>query len=140
MRCFNYGYDYTHCYTSWFCSAGITAYLGKFTLLVYADNGFRFLEGETKAYNGANTILQCSYNYGDWQFSFTWSNPFINSYKSTESEILNRNLYKHMLYYSRDSGNSLSLNISWRLSKGREHQSADKTINLSDTDNGIITR
>ena len=140
MRCFNYGYDYTHCYTSWFCSAGITAYLGKFTLLVYADNGFRFLEGETKAYNGANTILQCSYNYGDWQFSLTWSNPFINSYKSTESEILNRNLYKHMVYYSRDSGNSLSLNISWRLSKGREHQSADKTINLSDTDNGIITR
>ncbi len=70
----------------------------------------------------------------------TWSNPFINSYKSSESEILNRNLYKHMVHYSRDGGNSLSLNISWRLSKGREHQSADKTINLSDTDNGIITR
>ncbi len=140
LRCFNYGFDYTHCYTSWFYSAGVTAYLGKFTLLAYADNGFRFLEGETKAYNGANTILQCSYNYGDWQFSLTWSNPFINSYKSTESEILNRNLYKHMVHYSRDGGNSLSLNISWRLSKGREHQSADKTINLSDTDNGIITR
>jgi len=45
-----------------------------------------------------------------------------------------------MVHYSRDGGNSLSLNISWRLSKGREHQSADKTINLSDTDNGIITR
>lgn len=140
MRCFNYGFDYTHCYTSWFYSAGVTAYLGKFTLLAYANNGFRFMEGETKGYNGAYTTLQCSYNYGDWQFSLSWSNPFINNYKSAESEILNRNLYKHFVQNNRDSGNSVSLNISWRLSRGRKHQSADKSINLRDTDNGIITR
>ena len=140
MRCFNYGFDYTHCYTSWFYSAGITAYLGKFTLLAYANNGFRFLEGETKGYSGAYTTLQCSYSYKDWQFSLTWSNPFINNYKVSESEILNRNLYKHLVLNDRDSGNSLSLNISWRLSRGRKHQSADKTINLRDTDNGIINR
>ena len=140
MRCFNYGFEYTHCYTSWFYSAGVTAYLGKFTLLAYANNGFRFLEGETKGYSGAYTTLQCSYSYKDWQFSLTWSNPFINNYKVSESEILNRNLYKHLVLNDRDSGNSLSLNISWRLSRGRKHQSADKTINLRDTDNGIITR
>ena len=140
MRCFNYGFDYTHCYTSWFYSAGVTAYLGKFTLLAYANNGFRFLEGETKGYNGAYTALQCSYSYKDWQFSLTWANPFCNNYKSTESEILNQNLYKHLVQINRDSGNSVSLNISWRLSRGRKHQSADKTINLRDTDNGIITR
>ncbi len=140
MRCFNYGFDYTHCYTSWFYSAGITAYLGKFTLLAYANNGYRFLEGETKGYSGAYTTLQCSYSYKDWQFSLTWSNPFTNNYKSSESEILNRNLYKHVVLNNRDSGNSLSLNISWRLSRGRKHQSADKTINLRDTDNGIINR
>ena len=140
MRCFNYGFDYTHCYTSWFCSAGITAYLGDFTLLAYANNGYRFLEGETKGYSGAYTALQCSYSYKDWQFSLTWSNPFINNYKSSESEILNKNLYKHLIVNNRDSGNSISLNISWRLSRGRKHQSANKTINLKDTDNGIITR
>ena len=140
MRCFNYGFDYTHCYTSWFYSAGITAYLGKLTLLAYANNGFRFLEGETKGYSGANTTLQCSYNYKDWQFSLTWSNPFINNYKSGESEILNRNLYKHFVQYNRDSGNCVSINISWRFSRGRKHQSVDKTINLRDTENGIITR
>ena len=140
MRCFNYGFDYTHCYTSWFYSAGISAYLGDFTLLAYADNGYRFLEGEKKGYSGAYTTLQCSYNYKDWHFSLSWSNPFINNYKSTESEILNRNLYKHFVEHNGDSGNSVSLNISWRLTKGRKHQSADKTINLRDTDNGIITR
>ena len=140
MRCFNYGFDYTHCYTSWFYSAGITAYLGKFTLLAYANNGFRFLEGETKGYSGAYTTLQCSYSYKDWQFSLSWSNPLINNYKSAESEILNRNLYKHFIQHNRDIGNSVSLNISWRLSRGRKHQSADKTINLRDTDNGIINR
>ena len=140
MRCFNYGFDYTHRYTSWFYSAGVTAYLGKFTLLAFADNGFRFLEGETKGYSGAYTTLQCSYNHGDWQFSLSWSNPFINNYKSAESEILNRNFYKHFVQYNRDSGNSVSLNVSWRLSRGQKHQSVDKTINLKDSDNGIITR
>ena len=140
MRCFNYGFDYTHCYTSWFYSASITAYLGDFTLLAYADNGYRFLEGETKGYSGAYTSLQCSYNYKDWQFSLTWSDPFINNYKSAESKILNQNLYKHVVQNNRDSGNSVSLNVSWRLSRGRKHQSADKTINLRDADNGIITR
>ena len=140
LRCFNYGFDYTHCYTSWFYSAGMTAYLGKFTLFAYTNNGSRFLEGETKGFNGAYTSLQCSYNYKDWQFSLTWSNPFINNYKSAESEILNQNLYKHLVLNNRDSGNSVSLNISWRLSRGRKHQSVDKTINLRDTDNGIISR
>lgn len=60
-RCFNFGYDYTHCYTSWFYASSITAYLGNFTLQGYIDNGNRFLEGESKGYNGAYSVLKASY-------------------------------------------------------------------------------
>lgn len=137
-RCFNFGYDYTHCYTSWFYVGSITAYLGKFYLRGYIDNGTRFLEGESKSYNGAYSALQASYNLKNWQFSLTWTNPICNNYKSFENELLNRNLYKHSIGYSKDSGNCISLNIVWRLSGGRNHQSAEKRINLKDTDNGII--
>lgn len=137
-HCFNFGYDYTHCYTSWFYVGSITAYLGKFYLRGYIDNGTRFLEGESKGYNGAYSALQASYNLKNWQFSLTWANPICSNYKSFENELLNRNLYKHSIGYSKDSGNCISLNIVWRLSGGRSHQSAEKRINLKDTDNGII--
>lgn len=137
-RCFNFGYDYTHCYTSWFYVGSITAYLGKFYLRGYIDNGTRFLEGESKSYNGAYSALQASYNLKNWQFSLTWANPLCSKYKSFENELLNRNLYKHSIGYYKDSGNCISLNIVWRLNRGRNHQSAEKRINLKDTDNGII--
>lgn len=137
-RCFNFGYDYTHCYTSWFYVGSITAYLGKFYLRGYIDNGTHFLEGESKSCNGAYSALQASYNLKNWQFSLTWANPLCSKYKSFENELLNRNLYKHSIGYSKDSGNCISLNIVWRLNRGRNHQSAEKRINLKDTDNGII--
>ena len=137
-RCFNFGYDYTHCYTSWYYAGSITAYLGKFTLQGYVDNGNRFLEGETKGYNGAYSVLKASYTWRDWQFSLSWGNPFNSHYKSYENELLNRNLYKHTIGYSKDSGNQVSLNISWRINRGSRHKSAEKTISLSDKDNGII--
>ncbi len=138
FRCFNFGYDYTHCYTSWFYVGIITAYLGKFYLRGYIDNGTRFLEGESKGYNGAYSALQASYNLKNWQFSLTWANPLCSNYKSFENELLNSNLYKHSIGYSKDSGNCISLNIVWRLNRGRNHQSAEKRINLKDTDNGIM--
>lgn len=137
-RCFNFGYDYTHCYTSWFYVGSITAYLGKFYLRGYIDNGTRFLEGESKSCNGAYSALQASYNLKNWQFSLTWANPLCSNYKSFENELLNRNLYKHSIGYYKDSGNCISLNIVWRLNRGRNHQSAEKRINLKDTDNGIM--
>ena len=137
-RCFNYGNYYTHCYTSWYYVGSITAYLGKFTLQGYIDNGNRFLEGEYKGYNGAYSVLKAAYSWRDWQFSLSWANPFKSNYKSYENELLNRNLYKHTIGYSKDSGNLVTLNVSWRLSRGSKHKSAEKKINLRDTDNGII--
>ena len=137
-RCFNFGYDYTHCYTSWFYASSITAYLGNFTLQGYVDNGNRFLEGESKGYNGAYSVLKASYTWHDLQFSLSWSNPFMSNYKSYENELLNRNIHKHTVGYSKANGNLISLNISWRLSRGSKHKSAEKRINLRDTDNGII--
>ena len=137
-RCFNFGYDYTHCYTSWFYASSITAYLGNFTLQGYVDNGNRFLEGESKGYNGAYSVLKASYTWRDLQLSLSWANPFKSNYKSYENELLNRNIHKHTVGYSKANGNLIFLNISWRLSRGSKHKSAEKRINLRDTDNGII--
>lgn len=140
MRCFNFGFDYTHCYTSWFYVGNITAYLGKLTLQAYIDNGNRVLEGETRMYNGGYSALKASYSHNDWQFSLSWSNPLASNYKSGEYELLNRNIHRLTTVYDRDSGNTVSLNVSWRMSRGKKHLTAEKTINLRDTDTGIISR
>ena len=137
-RCFNFGNNYTHCYTSWFYASNIVAYLGNFSIVAVADNGNRFLEGENKGYNGGITALQASYKLHNWQFKLTWMSPFTPRYKQYESEILNRNLHKHAVGFDKDSGNRLTLNIAWRISQGKKRQSAEKTINLNDSDNGIM--
>lgn len=138
FRCFNFGDDYTHCYTSYFVTGSLVAYLGKFSLYAYADNGSRFLEGETKGYSGNDIAFKAAYSYKDWQFSVVWQKPFMDKYKMFESELLNRNLKKHSAMYSYDSANLVTLKVSWRINRGRQYQSAAKSINLKDYDTGIL--
>jgi hypothetical protein len=104
----------------------------------YVDNGSRFLEGESKGYNGAYSVVKASYTWRDCQLSLSWANPLDNNYKAYENELLNRNLYKHTIGYSRGNGNQVALSISWRLSRGGRHKAAERRIRMSDTDNGII--
>ena len=105
-----------------------------------ADNGFRHLEGEAKCISGYQASLQASYNYKDWQFGISYSLPFVNHYKMFESETLNENLYKKETSYSTDVGNYVSLNIAWRFHKGRKHRAPQRTLNLKDTETGIMSR
>ena len=140
FRCFNFGDNYTHCYTSYFVNGSLNVYLGNFSLYVMADNGFRHLEGETKGISGYQASLRAAYTYKDWQFSVSYSLPFVNRYKMFESETLNENLYKKETLYSTDAGNYVSLNIAWRFHKGRKHRAPQQILNLKDTDTGIMSK
>lgn len=138
FRCFNFGQDYTHCYTSYFVTGALNAYLGNLSLHAYADNGSRFLEGETKGYSGGDIALKAAYNYKDWQFALIWQQPFQHKYKLFESEVLNRNLQKRTALYSGDSCNLVNLTVTWRLTRGRKFRDVDRSIQLKDKDTGII--
>lgn len=138
FRCFNFGNDYTHCYTSYFCVGSVTAYLGRLTLQAYGDNGNRFLEGETRGFNGAYSSLQAAYKAGRWRIRLGWANPLSRRHVAHRSDLLNRNLRKHIVGYADDQASSLSLSLSFRLSHGSKRQATEKRIDLSDTDNGII--
>lgn len=138
FRCFNFGQDYTHCYTSYFVTGAVNAYLGNLSLHAYADNGSRFLEGETKGYSGGDITLKAAYSYKDWQFALIWQQPFQHKYKLFESEILNRNLQKRTALYSGDACNLVNLTVTWRLTRGRKFHDVDRSIQLKDKDTGII--
>lgn len=140
FRCFNFGDDYTHCYTSYFGSANVNAYLGNLSLSAFIDAGSRFLEGETKGYNAGSADLQASYRLNNFNISLVWSQPFTSSRRLFQSEILNRNLQKLRTLRSSFDTNSVSINVSYRFGGGRKYNAAKKTINLRDNDSGILSK
>ena len=137
QRCFNYGFDYTHCYTSGFYTFSLDAYLGNLTLQAYCDNGNRFLEGETKAFNAGSTVLAGTYRHKNWSFSLFYEQPLYDKYKVSESELLNKDIHKLTTIMSKNT-NLVSLKVTYRLEHGRKYQSSEKRINLNDTDAGIL--
>ena len=62
-------------------TGSLNAYLGDFAIQAHADNGSRFLEGETRGYNGYSVALKTAYNYKDWQFALVWQQPLASDYK-----------------------------------------------------------
>ena len=82
--------------------------------------------------------LKAAYSYKDWQFALIWQQPFQHKYKMFESEVLNRNLQKTTALYSRDACNLVNLTVTWRLTKGRKFRAVNRSIQLKDSDTGII--
>lgn len=137
-RCFNYGDDYTHHSSAFNWSAGADAYLGKLSLSAYVDNGWNFLEGETKHRQPTAYYFMASYRIGDFNISLYWQHCFQNRVKMNDAELLNRYVHKTMRAYSGDMGNMLTLRLTWRLSKGRERKSVERDAVRRGGDTGII--
>lgn len=137
-RCFNFGDDYTHHSSAFNWSAGADAYLGRLSLSAHVDNGWNFLEGETKNRQATVYYLTASYRLGDFNVSLFWQHCFQNRVKMNDAELLNRYVHKTMRMYSGDLGNMLTLSLTWRLSRGREHKSVNRNAVKRGGDTGII--
>lgn len=137
-RCFNFGDDYTHHSSAFNWSAGADAYLGRLSLSAYVDNGWNFLEGETKNRQATVYYLTASYRLGDFNVSLFWQHCFQNRVKMNDAELLNRYVHKTMRMYSGDLGNMLTFSLTWRLSRGREHKSVNRNAVKRGGDTGII--
>ncbi len=137
-RCFNYGDDYTHHSSAFNWGAGADAYLGRLSLSAHVDNGWSFLEGETKGIGTYAWYLTAAYRIGNFNVSLYWQHCFQNRVEGHHSELLNRYVHKSMRMYSGDMGNMLTLSLSWRLSKGRERRAVSRNAVKRGGDTGII--
>ena len=137
-RCFNYGDDYTHHYSAFNWGAGADAYLGRLSLSAHVDNGWSFLEGETKGIGTYAWYLTAAYRLGNFNVSLYWQHCFQNRVKTNHSELLNRYVHKTLRMYSGDMGNMLTFSLSWRLSKGRERKAVSRNAVKRGGDTGII--
>ena len=137
-RFINEGDDYKHSLTTFNFQASIQAYLGRWTLTAYADNGWKFNEGETLAHNGSNIYVGSSYRLGNLHLSLYLQNPFMQHHKDLHSHILNCYVTKNIVQRNRDMGNFLTFNLSWNLEFGHRKQNKKQHNQHKDTDTGIM--
>lgn len=137
-RFFNFTDDYRHTYSAFNGGASIEAYLGRWTLTAYADNGWNFMEGEHRGHQAAAWYLTASYRMKSVTLSLYAQHPFSVRPLTNKTEVLSRYIYKMVSQHSRDFGNMLTLNLTWHLSSGRKYRDIQRTMNHHDSETGIL--
>ena len=137
-RFYNFTDNYRHTYTAFNGGASVEAYLGRWTLTAYADNGWNFMEGEHRGQQAPAWYLTASYQLKNITFSLYAQHPFCARPLTNKTEVLSRYIHKDITQHSRDFGNMLTLNITWHLSSGRKYRDIQRTMNHRDTETGIL--
>ena len=130
-RFYNFTDNYRHTYTAFNGGASVEAYLGRWTLTAYADNGWNFMEGEHRGHQAPAWYLTVSYQLKNITFSLYAQHPFCARPLTNKTEVLSRYIHKDITQHSRDFGNMLTLNITWHLSSGRKYRDIQRTMSMS---------
>ena len=140
-RFFNFGEDYTHTYTSFNGGCSLQAYLGRWTLGAYADNGWNFMEGEHRGHQAPAWYITCNYRMNDAiSISLYAQHPFSQHPLTNKTEVVSRYVQKEISQHSRDYGNMLTLKLSYRLDRGRKYRDIQRSMNHSDKETGILSK
>ena len=140
-RFFNFGEDYTHTYTSFNGGCSLQAYLGRWTLGAYADNGWNFMEGEHCGHQAPAWYITCNYRMNDaFSISLYVQHPLSQHPLTNKTEVLSRYVQKEISQHYRDYGNMLTLKLSYRFDRGRKYREIQRTMNHSDIETGILSK
>ena len=138
-RFFNFGEDYTHTYTSFNGGCSLQAYLGRWTLGAYADNGWNFMEGEHRGHQAPAWYFTCNYRVNSaLSISLYVQHPFSQHPLTNETEVVSRYVQKKIAQHYRDYGNMVTLKLSYRLDRGRKYRDIQRTMNHKDSETGIL--
>ena len=140
-RFFNFGDDYTHTYTSFNGGCSLQAYLGRWKLGAYADNGWNFMEGEHRGHQAPAWYITCNYRMNDaFSISLYAQHPFSQHPLTYKTEVESRYVQKEISQHNRDYGNMLTLKLSYRLDHGRKYRDIQRSMNHSDKETGILSK
>lgn len=138
LRCINNGDDYRHLHTAYNGSATATAYLGPLTVTAYADNGWGFMEGETRVRNGGNIGLTAAYRRKSLSISLDWQNPLIHWALTHKGTLDSRYISKDTRISSRSDADMLTLSVRYTFSRGRKYNDISQRIENTYKDTGIM--
>ena len=137
-RFFNKGDDYLHCYTGYSYGGSMQGYLGKWAMMLYADNGWNFMEGENIGHQGINLQGSVGYRLGNFNLTLYVVNPFIAHPKMQSAELVNALIRKQVSYHNSSMGNMVMLSVAWRINRGREYRSIQQSIKNKERETGIL--
>jgi hypothetical protein len=137
-RYFNRGDDYNHTLTAYNIGSSMEAFLGRWTFSATADNGWKFMEGETWHHQGAASYLTASCHIGQCDLSLFWQMPFQKNPKMNEDGLVNQYIQRHLTMRGTDYGNMVMIRLAWKLSHGRKYKTIEKRLQNKDTQTGIL--
>ncbi len=137
-RFFNKGDDYDHCYTGYSYGGDLRGYWGRWTVSLYADNGWHFMEGENIGHQAANIQGSVGYRLGDFDLRLYVQNPFMAHPKTQWVEIVNALVQKQVAYRSKAMGNLVQLCVAWRINRGKEGRNIQQSIKNKERETGIL--
>ncbi len=137
-RFFNKGDEYSHFYTSYNYGAALQGYWGKWTVMLNADNGWHFMEGENIGHQGNALEASVGYSLGDFYFTLYAKNPFLAHPKVQSAEVVNALVQKQTVSRSPAWGNMVQLSIAWRIDRGRSYHDVKRSIKNKERETGIL--
>ena len=139
-RFYNFTDNYRHTYTAFNGGASVEAYLGRWTLTAYADNGWNFMEGEHRGHQAPAWYFTATYRMSDaLSISLFVQHPFSQHPLTNRTEVVSRYVQKDISQHYRDYGNMITLKLSWRLDRGRKYRDIQRSMNHSDSETGIVS-
>lgn len=106
--------------------------------MLYADNGWNFMEGENIGHNPPSLAASASYHMGDFDFTLYMHNPFMAHPKSYSAEIVNALLRKQVRGYDNSGGNLFRIGVAWNINRGKEYRKIQRNINNEERETGIL--
>ncbi len=138
LHIINDGQDYSHRLTTYNFSLGLTAWLGRWTLMASLDNGWHFMENEYEVGNILSSYLSASYRMGALSATLFCQNPLRHDGKVEEFTVHNRLMQKYKTTYNRDTSSLIGFKLTWSLTKGRQVKGVERDVEgLKDMETGV---
>lgn len=137
-RFFNKGDDYNHFYTSYTYGGTLQGYWGPWSITLYADNGYHFMEGENIGHNAPNLQATASYHIGNFDFTLIAQNLFMAHPKNYSAQIVNAMVKKQVCGRNSSMGNFVMLGVAWNINRGKEYRKIQKRISNRERGTGIL--
>lgn len=132
------GNNYLHTHSNWGFRGSIISMYKHWVFMADMNTSYHDLEGETISKGETYHTIALGYNKEKWAIQVMTMNPFTNDYHQSVENVSKLATNKQVAY-SKDFTRMVMLNVSFNLSFGKQKQTANKRMENSDTDAGILS-
>ncbi len=134
----SHGNRYSHTYTNWFCEAQASVNYKKFSLYWQMNTNWNNFWGETLSGGENIQMFGINYRHKDLSVGIGAFNPFTNDYK-VQTENWNQFASYKTNNYIKESSKLFTVSVSYNFSFGRTFKTAQRKVNNSDNDSGVMS-